>query len=116
MSAEIAAAGLTKRFGRTVAVDGLDLAVARGRIFGFLGPNGAGKTTTIRMLAGVIAPNVGSASILGLELTRDRAAIKRRIGYVSQQSKQRTLFGKDLAEADAFDELTTARLLQGRER
>jgi ABC-2 type transport system ATP-binding protein len=57
--------GLSKRFGATVAVDGLDLSVAASQVYGFLGPNGAGKTTTIRMLLGLIAPNAGQAWLLG---------------------------------------------------
>jgi ABC-type multidrug transport system ATPase subunit len=60
--------GLTKRFGATVAVDGLDLAVNAGEVFGFLGPNGAGKTTTMRMLLGLIRPTGGRAWVLGRRL------------------------------------------------
>ena len=52
--------GLTKRYGRFTAVDGIDLQVERGELFGFLGPNGAGKTTTFRMIAGIILPTAGS--------------------------------------------------------
>jgi ABC-2 type transport system ATP-binding protein len=61
----IAAQGLSKRYGRSFAVDGLDLAIERGELVGFLGPNGAGKTTTLRMLAGLIRPSRGRAEILG---------------------------------------------------
>ena len=61
----IASRGLTKRFGRQVAVDGIDLAVPRGTVYGFLGPNGSGKTTTIRMLLGLIRPTAGSHELLG---------------------------------------------------
>ncbi len=61
----IAARGLSKRYGRSLAVDGLDLAIQRGELVGFLGPNGAGKTTTLRMLAGLIRPSRGRAEILG---------------------------------------------------
>jgi ABC-type multidrug transport system ATPase subunit len=60
--------GLSKRFGATVAVDGLDLEVRAGQVYGFLGPNGAGKTTTIRMLLGLIAPSAGQAWLLGRPL------------------------------------------------
>lgn len=60
--------GLTKRFGQQLAVDGLDLAVPRGAIFGFLGPNGSGKTTTIRMLLGLAAASAGSVRLLGMEM------------------------------------------------
>lgn len=61
----IAARGLSKRYGRSYAVDGLDLEIQRGELVGFLGPNGAGKTTTLRMLAGLIRPSRGRAEILG---------------------------------------------------
>lgn len=64
--------GLTKRFGATVAVDGLDLEVAAGQVYGLLGPNGAGKTTTIRMLLGLIAPSSGRAWLLGRPLPDPR--------------------------------------------
>lgn len=64
--------GLTKRFGATVAVDGLDLEVAAGQVYGLLGPNGAGKTTTIRMLLGLIAPSSGRAWLLGRSLPDPR--------------------------------------------
>ncbi len=77
--------GLTKRFGRFTAVDGIDLEVRRGEIFGFLGPNGSGKTTTIRMLCGVISPTSGGATVLGHDAVRDPEAVRRRIGYMSQK-------------------------------
>jgi ABC-2 type transport system ATP-binding protein len=84
--------GLTKSFtsrqGRekkTVeAVRGVDLSVAGGEIYGFLGPNGAGKTTTLRMLATLITPDGGTATIAGADLRGDPAAVRRRIGYVAQ--------------------------------
>ena len=63
----IEAAGLTKRFGRVTALDGLDLRVRRGEIHGFLGPNGAGKSTTIRALLGQIRLDGGSATVLGMD-------------------------------------------------
>ena len=66
------------------AVRGVDLAVAEGEIFGFLGPNGAGKTTTLRMLATLIEPDGGSATIAGADLLTDPGAVRRRIGYVAQ--------------------------------
>src|SRR4051795_1725986 len=66
------------------AVRGVDLDVARGEIFGFLGPNGAGKTTTLRMLATLIEPDGGSATIAGADLLRNPAEVRRRIGYVAQ--------------------------------
>jgi lipooligosaccharide transport system ATP-binding protein len=78
------ARGLTKRFGRQVAVDGIDFAVAPGEVFGFLGPNGAGKTTTMRMIACVSAVTAGSLRVLGLDPARDGAAIRARLGVVPQ--------------------------------
>src|SRR5690606_26116680 len=70
---------------RTVeAVRGVDLHVREGEIFGFLGPNGAGKTTTLRMLATLITPDAGRASIAGADLLREPGEVRRRIGYVSQ--------------------------------
>lgn len=75
--------GLTKRYGATVALDHLDLAVDRGEVFGFLGPNGAGKTTTIRLLLGLARPTSGSARILGLDCRRDVRRLHRKLAYVS---------------------------------
>src|SRR4051794_33038029 len=66
------------------AVRGVDLDVAEGEIFGFLGPNGAGKTTTLRMLATLLAPDGGSATIAGADLLRDPGEVRHRIGYVAQ--------------------------------
>jgi ABC-2 type transport system ATP-binding protein len=68
------------------AVRGVDLNVAQGEIFGFLGPNGAGKTTTLRMLATLIPPDAGEARIDGVDLLKDPATVRRRIGYVAQNS------------------------------
>src|SRR5436305_1282126 len=68
----ISCVGLTKRFGPTIAVNGLDLAVSSGQVYGFLGPNGAGKTTTIRMLLGLIAPSAGQVYLLGRRLPDPR--------------------------------------------
>jgi ABC-2 type transport system ATP-binding protein len=68
----ISCAGLTKRFGPAIVVNGLDLAVSSGQVYGFLGPNGAGKTTTIRMLLGLIAPSAGQACLLGRRLPDPR--------------------------------------------
>ena len=74
--------GIVKRYGDFVAVDGLDLRVPRGEIFGFLGPNGAGKTTTIRMVAGVLEPTEGSVMIGGYDLATHPVEAKSRIGYI----------------------------------
>ncbi len=68
-----------------VAVDGLDLQVQRGEIFGLVGPDGAGKTTTMRMLCGVLDPSAGAASVAGYDVLRDPENVKRRIGYMPQR-------------------------------
>ncbi len=78
----IVAAGLTKRYGDLVAVDGLDLELRRGEIFGLLGQNGAGKTTTILMLLGLTEPTSGSARVMGLDPARDALRVKRQVGYL----------------------------------
>lgn len=81
----IAARGLTKRFGDLTAVDRLDLDVPRSIIYGFLGPNGSGKTTAIRMLCGLLTPTEGSATVLGLDIPENAAALKPDIGYMTQK-------------------------------
>ncbi len=82
MNNAIEAVGLTKRFGKTAALDGLDLAVPEGTVHGFLGPNGSGKSTTIRVLLGLIRAEGGRASVLGGDPWRDAVALHRRIAYV----------------------------------
>ncbi len=77
-------AGLVKRFGGLVALDGLDLEVPRGSVFGFLGPNGAGKTTAMRILVGLLRPTAGSATVLGLDAVADTVAVRQRVGYLAQ--------------------------------
>lgn len=74
--------GVAKRFGSHAAIDGVNLQVKAGEIFGFLGPNGAGKTTTIRCLMNFLRPNEGSIEVLGLDADRDSVALKRLVGYV----------------------------------
>ena len=81
----VVAENLTKRIGDFTAVDSVSFKVDEGEIFGFLGSNGAGKTTTIRMLCGIIAPTEGSGTVLGMDISRDRNAIKEKIGYMSQK-------------------------------
>jgi ABC-2 type transport system ATP-binding protein len=90
----IEARGLTRAFGRRSrrpgggevrAVDGLDLEIARGELFGLVGPDGAGKTTTLRLLAAILDPTAGSACVAGFDTVRQAEAVKRRIGYMSQQ-------------------------------
>lgn len=77
--------GLTKTFGDFIAVDGIDIEVPRGQIFGFLGPNGSGKTTTIRMLTGTLRPQGGQALVLGSDVVRHADQVQQRIGYMSQK-------------------------------
>jgi ABC-2 type transport system ATP-binding protein len=80
----IVAENLRKRYGKTLAVDGISFAVRQGEIFGMLGPNGAGKTTTIEMIEGLRDPDDGRITVLGLSQPRDRQAIKMRIGIQLQ--------------------------------
>ncbi len=81
----IMARGLSKQFGNLTAVNKLDLDVPRAKIYGFLGPNGSGKSTTIRMLCGLMAPTAGGARVLGLDVREDAAALRPRIGYMTQK-------------------------------
>ena len=74
--------GLTKLYGKFKAVDGIELTVPKGELFGFLGPNGAGKTTTFRMIAGIIVPTAGRIEIGGVDLARQPLVAKRRLGYI----------------------------------
>jgi ABC-2 type transport system ATP-binding protein len=76
---------LTKRFGKIIAVDGLVLEIQTGEIFGLVGPDGAGKTTTIRMLAAIMDPTAGKATIAGFDLRKQPERIKEHIGYMAQQ-------------------------------
>ena len=76
---------LTRRFGAFTAVDRVTFDVRQGEIFGFLGANGAGKSTTIRMLCGLLAPTSGTATVGGVDVSRDPEGVKRRIGYMSQR-------------------------------
>ncbi|MCB1061303.1 MAG: ABC transporter ATP-binding protein [Verrucomicrobiae bacterium] len=78
------AIGLVRHYGRVKVVNGLDLEVPRGKIYGFLGRNGAGKTTTIRMLMGILKPTRGEIEFFGERTKRTTIPLKRRIGYVSQ--------------------------------
>jgi ABC-2 type transport system ATP-binding protein len=77
--------GLTKRYGERTVVDHVDLQVGQGRICGFLGPNGSGKTTTIRMLCGLLKPDAGEGTCLGLDVIRQAREIKLRAGYMTQK-------------------------------
>ena len=77
--------GLTKRFGRKLAVDHIDIAVPEGQVWGFLGPNGSGKTTTIRMLCGLLHPDGGEGTCLGYDVRHETDSIKRQVGYMTQR-------------------------------
>lgn len=83
--AAIIAEGLTRRFGDLVAVDRLDLRIARARIYGFLGPNGSGKSTTIRLLCGLLLPSAGTVTVLGRPIPAEAESVRRRIGYMTQR-------------------------------
>src|ERR687886_2118341 len=82
MTDAISIDGLVKTFGRTRALDGLDLSVQSGEVHGFLGPNGAGKSTTLRVLLGLIRKDSGEARLLGGDPWRDAVALHRRLAYV----------------------------------
>ncbi|MBM6401086.1 ABC transporter ATP-binding protein [Phycicoccus sonneratiae] len=82
MTDAITVSGLRKTFGRTVALDGLDLAVREGEVHGFLGPNGAGKSTTIRVLLGLLRADAGTATVLGRDPWRDATDLHRLLAYV----------------------------------
>src|SRR6187397_1167670 len=82
MTDAISVSGLVKTFGRTRALDGLDLTVETGQVHGFLGPNGAGKSTTIRILLGLLRADGGSAQLLGGDPWRDATTLHRRLAYV----------------------------------
>ena len=106
----IEARGLVRTFktkrGPVQAVQGVDLDVADGEIVGFLGPNGAGKTTTLRMLATLITPTSGTATVAGCDLAKDPVGVRRGIGYVPQS-------GSTLPEAVAGDEVVDHARLYG---
>jgi ABC-2 type transport system ATP-binding protein len=79
----IRATGLQKRYGATLALDGLDLAIRAGEVYGYLGPNGAGKTTTIRLVLGLQRPTAGSVSVFGVDAWRDPVRAHRRVAFVA---------------------------------
>jgi ABC-2 type transport system ATP-binding protein len=92
----IAAVNLTKRFRRVLAVDGLDLAVERGEVFGFLGPNGAGKSTTLRMMVGLIRPTRGTVRLFGHDVWREHCAALRNVGaMIEAPAFYKYLSGRD---------------------
>ena len=85
MTPAIQVRGLVKRFGDRTVVDHVSMTVQTGEIAGFLGPNGSGKTTTIRMMCGLLTPDAGEGQVLGHDIRRDGAAIKREVGYMTQR-------------------------------
>jgi heme ABC exporter ATP-binding subunit CcmA len=86
MSAALELLGVSKRFGRTLAVDGVDLEIAQGRATALLGPNGAGKTTLLRLISTLVRPSAGVIRILGTDAARSGAAVRRRIGVLAHES------------------------------
>ena len=80
----IEARGLTKRFGKTTALDGVDLVARQGRVLGVLGPNGAGKTTAVRILATLLKPDGGQASVCGYDVVRAAHQVRQLIGLTGQ--------------------------------
>jgi oleandomycin transport system ATP-binding protein len=84
MTAAIEARGLTKHYGKTKALDGIDLTVEQGRILGVLGPNGAGKTTAVRILATLLKPDAGTATVAGFDVVHQSKEVRRTIGLTGQ--------------------------------
>ncbi|PSU45847.1 ABC transporter ATP-binding protein [Photobacterium frigidiphilum] len=84
-SVAIVAKQLTRKFGDFTAVDGLNLVVPKGSIYGFLGPNGCGKSTTLRMLTGLLSPTSGEVNVLGLSIPKEAEKLRLRIGYMTQK-------------------------------
>ena len=103
---------LTRQFRDLVAVDNLNLEIKRGEIFGLVGPDGAGKTTTIRMLAAIMDPTQGRATVAGCDTVKEAEAIKHRIGYMAQQFN---LYG-DLSVQENLDFFADVFGVRGRER
>src|SRR3990170_8994836 len=78
---------VVKRYSEIVAVDHVDLAIKQGEIFGLLGPNGSGKSTTLKMLLGLVQPDSGAVSVLGMNVLQDTVALKRLLGYVPESPR-----------------------------
>src|SRR5690348_11306836 len=83
MTDAVVATGLTKRYGETLALDRLDLAIPAGEVYGFLGPDGSGKTTTIRCLLGLHRPTAGSAALFGIDAWTNPVEAHRQVAYVA---------------------------------
>jgi ABC-2 type transport system ATP-binding protein len=114
--AAVATIGLVKRFGEQAAVDGIDLVVPRGAVYGFLGPNGSGKTTTIRMLLGLVHPTAGEVSLLGAPMPDGLATVLPRVGsLVEGPAFHPYLSGRaNLARLDAADRYADPRTARSR--
>ena len=110
-SVMISVSELKKFFGDVKAVNGISFNVSKGEVFGLLGPNGAGKTTTIKLLLGLLEPNEGDISILGLNPETEEVQIKSRVGYVSEEP----LIFKSLTPKDLFNFIASIRSLDGEE-
>jgi ABC-2 type transport system ATP-binding protein len=104
--------GLTKRFGKKVAVNAIDIAVPEGQVWGFLGPNGSGKTTTIRMLCGLLNADAGEGTCLGFDFRTEAETIKRQTGYMTQ----RFSFWEDLSIRENLDFVAHVYQLKNRRR
>jgi ABC-2 type transport system ATP-binding protein len=104
--------GLTREFGDIIAVDGLDLTIYRGEIFGLVGPDGAGKTTTLRLLAAIMDPTSGSVTVDGLDTVKQAEDIKSRIGYMAQAF---SLYG-DLSVSENLNFFADVFAVHGEER
>lgn len=107
----ISVEGLKKYFGNVKAVDGLSFEVQAGEVFGLLGPNGAGKTTTIKCILGLLEPDGGTLRVLDMDPQKEDVAIKRRIGYVSDEP----LIYKSLTPREVFGFVASVRGLNGPE-
>ena len=123
MTRPIEAEGLVRHFGDVVAVDGVDLVVEEGEIFGFLGPNGAGKSTIVRMLTTLLKPTAGRALVAGYDVVAEAGAVRRAIGVALQDAAidplmtgrelvrlQAVLHGISKAEADRRGDVLLARV------
>ena len=99
--------GLSKRYGDTLALDGLELVVGEGEVYGYLGPNGSGKTTTIRLLLGLHRPTSGRAELFGIDAWRDPVAAHRRLAYVAGEP----FLWPALTSAETFEFLARLRAL-----